>query len=158
MLKALPGSMPLFLVSKATRSFENTPNCSIGRNGKNFVQTILKRAASSEELRVVSDQVGSPTYTPHLARKIHDLVAAGILGTCHVTNSGQCSWLELAEAAVRQRRNPVRMVPIRAEEYAAPAPRPRNSVLRNYVLQLEGITLLPPWQEGLAEYLAEHHD
>lgn len=129
-----------------------------GRNGKNFVRTILRLAAKSDELRVVSDQMGSPTYSAHLARKIGDLVGSGVSGTFHVTNSGHCSWFELADAAVRQRQSPVRLVPIRAEEYAAPARRPRNSVLRNYMLQLEGMTLLPPWQDGLAEYLAENHE
>jgi len=128
-----------------------------GKNGKNFVQTVLRLAAGGDDLRIVSDQVGSPTYTWHLAQKIGEIVTSGRLGIYHITNSGHCSWFELAQATLRSRQHSARVVPITTAEYPTPARRPRSSILRNYILELEGITLLPPWQQALSEYLAQCH-
>lgn len=126
-----------------------------GKNGKNFVRTMLRLAGEREEIRVVSDQAGSPTYTRHLARKICEIIASGRLGVYHVTNSGSCSWFQLAQAALQRRQRSTRVVAIETGEYPTPARRPRNSVLRNFALELEDMALLPSWQEALAEYLAD---
>ncbi|MBI2822713.1 MAG: dTDP-4-dehydrorhamnose reductase [Acidobacteria bacterium] len=126
-----------------------------GKHGKNFVSTILQMAREREEISVVSDQVGSPTYTLHLAQKIAEIGASGRAGVYHVTGSKICSWFGFAEAILRHAHSRVRVVPILSQDYSSAAPRPKNSVLRNFVLELEGATLLAPWQQGLAEYFAE---
>jgi dTDP-4-dehydrorhamnose reductase len=127
-----------------------------GPRGKNFVSTILRLAQQRPELRVVSDQRGSPTYTRHLAAKLAQLVEGKACGLCHVTGSGSCSWFEFAQSIVDQAGfREVRVVPVSSEEAARPAPRPANSVLESRRLRQLGLGLLPPWQEGLAQYLQE---
>jgi dTDP-4-dehydrorhamnose reductase len=126
-----------------------------GRHGKNFVATILRLTGEQKTLRVVSDQVGSPTYSYHLAQKIAELVSSNRFGTYHVTNSSSCSWFEFALQIMKMRQICMSVVPITSAESGRPARRPRNSVLRNLALEEEGLQLLPHWQEGLAQYLAE---
>ncbi|MBI4456114.1 MAG: dTDP-4-dehydrorhamnose reductase [Acidobacteria bacterium] len=126
-----------------------------GKRGKNFVDTILRLAREKEEIRVVSDQIGSPTYAYHLAQKIGQIVSSCGCGTYHVTNSGSCSRFEFAEAIMQRQRCSARVIPIKTGDYSVSARRPRNSVLRNLALQLEGVTLLSSWRDALAEYLAE---
>lgn len=127
-----------------------------GPHGKNFVGTILRLAQQKPELRVVSDQHGSPTYTRHLAAKLAELVEGKPYGIYHATGAGSCSWYEFAQsivelAGLRQ----VRVIPVSSEEMARPAPRPANSVLENRCLQQAGLGLLPHWREGLTAYLEE---
>ena len=126
-----------------------------GPGGKNFVKTILAKARAGEELRVVDDQVGSPTYTRDLARGISRLISAPHYGVWHVTNSGSCSWYRFAAAIVENAglRGP-RLEPIGSKDLRRPAPRPRNSVLRNYCWELEGWPPLRRWSDALREYLA----
>ena len=94
-----------------------------GPRGKNFVSTILKAARERAELRVVSDQRGSPTYTRHLAGKLRELMAAQVYGVFHVTGSGNCSWFEFAEAIVQLGGYPqVRVLPISTREAWASSP------------------------------------
>lgn len=126
-----------------------------GPGGKNFVRTILTRARGGEGLRVVHDQVGSPTYTRDLARAISRLIRGPYYGVWHVTNSGACSWFDLAEAVLKAAGpGRTRLEPITSKELDRPAPRPRNSILRNYCWELEGWLPLRPWPDALREYLA----
>jgi len=127
-----------------------------GPGGKNFVATILKLATERSELRVVSDQHGSPTYTRHLSLKLVELVANGAYGIFHVTGSGECSWHEFAVAILRSGGYPqVRVIPITTQESGRLAPRPAFSVLENLRLAESKLAPLPPWTQGLAEYLRE---
>jgi len=127
-----------------------------GPGGKNFVSTILRFAKERGELRVVSDQCGSPTYTRHLAWKLAELLAAGIYGVFHVTGSGSCSWFEFAQAIVQSGGYPqVRVTPITTREAGRLARRPAYSVLENHRLQEINLAALPHWTEGLAQYLKE---
>ena len=126
-----------------------------GKHGKNFVRTMMRLGREREEIRVVSDQVGSPTYTRHLAGKVVEIVSSGRYGTYHVTNSGCCSRFEFARAILRRTGSGARLVPVSTSEYPVPARRPKNGVLRNFVLQLEQMEPLGPWQDALDEYLAE---
>jgi dTDP-4-dehydrorhamnose reductase len=126
-----------------------------GKNGKNFVRTIMRLGKEREDIRVVADQFGSPTYTYHLAQKIKEVVATERFGIYHITNSESCSWYQFANAVLRHQQSQARLVPIETADYPVPAPRPKNSVLRNFVLQLEGVPLLPPWQEALNEFFTE---
>jgi len=127
-----------------------------GPRGKNFVATILKAARERDELRVVNDQRGSPTYTHHLASKLAALLHFGAYGIYHVTGAGNCSWFEFTQAILKLGGlDRVRVIPISTEELGRKAPRPANSVLENRRLSESHLGLLPHWSEGLADYLKE---
>ena len=127
-----------------------------GPGGRNFVKTILEKARAGEDLRVVDDQVGSPTHSRDLARAIARLIGEPRYGVWHVTNSGWCSRYDLA-AAVLESTGLIgtRLIPIASKELDRPAARPRNSVLRNYCWELEGWPALRPWPDALRDYLRE---
>ncbi len=126
-----------------------------GPGGKNFVKTILAKARAGEDLRVVDDQVGSPTYTCDLVRAIGHLLSAPRYGVWHLTNSGVCSWYDFAASILETTGlTATRLEPISSKELDRPALRPRNSVLRNYCWELEGWPPLRPWADALTDYLA----
>ncbi len=121
-----------------------------GAHGSNFVKTMLRLAGERDEVRVVSDQVGTPSFTEDLAVAIHQLVIGRLPGTFHVTNSGSASWFDLAQATFAcAGLDPSRVVPISTDEYPTPAQRPAYSVLDNAALRLQGLPLLPDWHDGL---------
>ncbi len=125
-----------------------------GRNGPNFLRTILKAARTAQPLRVVNDQRGSPTCSRDLAAYTMRMLAAGCRGTYHVTNRGDCTWYQLARSAVEwARMENVQVTPVSTAEFPRPAPRPANSVLANARLQREGFPLMRPWQEAASEYV-----
>ena len=127
-----------------------------GRQGKNFVDTILKLAAQQEELRVVNDQRGAPTFTKDLSRAIDRLIPEKTAGTIHVTNAGACTWFEFARKILQEKqKNTVRIIPITSEELARPAKRPANSVLDCSRFQQITGQKMRPWEEALKEYLFE---
>ena len=125
-----------------------------GASGSSFPEKILRAAETRPELSVVSDQVGSPTYTRDLAVAIHGLVHADARGFVNVTNSGTCSWFEFAQEILRQagKNNPV--IPIDTVRAARAAKRPAYSVLSPAALHTFGITVRH-WREALPPYLAE---
>ena len=126
-----------------------------GPGGTNFVKTILTKARAGEALRVVDDQVGSPTYTHDLAGAIRHLIAGPCYGIWHLTNRGSCSWYDFAAAILEATGlGGARLEPITSKDLNRPAPRPRNSVLRNYCWELEGWPPLRPWSDALRDYLA----
>jgi len=124
-----------------------------GCNGKNFIRTILKAARGGQPLRVVDDQRGSPTYTRDLARCTLRMVEEGCRGTYHVTNSGACTWFELALYAIKCAGIAAAVTPVTSAEYSLPAPRPANSVLANVSLERSGLPALRPWQDAVREYI-----
>jgi dTDP-4-dehydrorhamnose reductase len=117
--------------------------------GGSFVERILARARAGQRLRVVSDQVFAPTHAPDLALAAIALVKAGARGIVHVTNDGECSWHELAVAAVEMAGLDVAVEPISAAELSAPAARPRYSVLDTTRYRALGLPPLQPWREAL---------
>jgi dTDP-4-dehydrorhamnose reductase len=125
-----------------------------GASGSSFPEKILRAAETRPELSVVSDQVGSPTYTRDLAVAIHGLVHADARGFVNVTNSGTCSWFEFAQEILRQagKNNPV--IPIDTVQATRAAKRPAYSVLSPAALHTFGITVRH-WREALPPYLAE---
>lgn len=124
-----------------------------GPGKKNFVATILGLAKGREELRVVGDQIGSPTYTLDLAGWSADLAAAGKTGVFHAVGSGQASWCELAAEAVSAAGLPCRVVSIASSEYPQKARRPGYSVLSTAKLA-EAIGRQPrPWVQTVREYV-----
>ncbi|MDO8586748.1 MAG: dTDP-4-dehydrorhamnose reductase [Armatimonadota bacterium] len=125
-----------------------------GERGKNFVTTILNAAAEGKHLRVVSDQIGSPTYSKDLARVIVSLAGSPLYGVYHATNSGSCSWYELAVKAVQfAGLKGVYVTPIPTSEWPTPTRRPKRSVLRHLALEMQGRDDLRPWDEALSEFV-----
>lgn len=124
-----------------------------GPGGRNFVSTILARASKEGEVRVVDDQVGSPTYTRDLSPALTELMESRHYGVYHLTNSGWCSWYQFADEAVRLAGIKARVIPIRSSEYPTPTKRPAYSVLGNFRWQERFGKLLRPWQEALGEYV-----
>lgn len=126
-----------------------------GRGGNNFVKTILRLSDEKDRLTIVDDQVGSPTFSLDLANRIVELLATGGYGTYHVTNSGQASWYEFAQAILAEAgRDPGIVAPMTTTELGRPAPRPAYSVLANYACELRGLTPMRSWQEALSAYFA----
>lgn len=125
-----------------------------GKNGKNFVDTILRLAKEKEELRVVDDQIGSPTYTVDLSESIERLIFSGAGGIVHCCNSGECSWYEFAKEIIRTKGiKGANVVPITSGELKRPAPRPSYSVLSNERYHRLTGHRLRRWEEGLRDYL-----
>jgi dTDP-4-dehydrorhamnose reductase len=125
-----------------------------GVHGENFVKTILGKAEAGEPLRVVDDQVGSPTYAADLAGAVDLLLSRGQTGIFHVTNRGSCSWYDFAREILRLAGADVRRVRrISSEELNRPARRPAYSVLENAAWRRAGHPPLRPWPEALAEML-----
>lgn len=129
-----------------------------GKNGKNFVKTMLQLAESKTELNVVCDQVGSPTYTADLAPLLCDIVITDKYGVYHATNEGFCSWAEFAREIFRMAGKDVRVNGIPASEYAAQAVRPLNSRMSKDRLEQAGFGRLPHWRDALGRYLEDVRD
>jgi dTDP-4-dehydrorhamnose reductase len=121
-------------------------------DGKNFVRTIIRLAGERSELRVVSDQVGSPTSAEDLARAIRALLATRASGVYHAVNSGACSWYEFAVTILRLAGIDRRVVPVATAELARPAKRPARAILDCAKLAKAGIQMRP-WQDALTDYL-----
>ena len=126
-----------------------------GINGNNFVKTMLKLAQTHDEIKVVDDQIGTPTYTPDLSRLICDLILTDKYGTYHGTNENFCSWAEFAAAIMKKGGCKTVITPIPSSEYPAKAERPLNSRLSKICLDNAGIKRLPTWQDALDRYFAE---
>lgn len=126
-----------------------------GKNGKNFVKTMLNLAEKHKKLRVVADQIGSPTYTKDLAPLLVDMIHTDKFGIYHATNEGFCSWAEFAKEIFKQAHKKVEVEEIPTVEYPTPARRPFNSRLSKKSLDAAGFNRLPTWQDALKRYLAE---
>jgi len=127
-----------------------------GVSGKNFVKTIVEKAGAGGPLRVVDDQVGSPTYARDLAEAIAQLVSRGLTGTYHLTNAGSCSWYAFTRAIVEEAGMAhVAVTPMTTTELGRPAPRPAISVLANHAWVAAGLCPLRPWREALSAMLTE---
>lgn len=121
--------------------------------GANFVKTMLRLAESREEVSVVADQVGSPTYAADLAPLLCDMIETERYGVYHAANEGFCSWAEFAAAIFRTAGKATRVRPIPTAEYPTAAVRPLNSRLSCRSLDEAGFARLPPWEDALERYL-----
>lgn len=128
-----------------------------GKNGKNFVKTMLGVGKSHDEVRVVDDQIGTPTYTPDLSKLLVDMILTDKYGFYHATNEGgYISWADFTKEIFRQAGINSKVVPVTTAEYGESiAKRPFNSRLDKSKLKENGFELLPTWQDALARYLAE---
>lgn len=123
-----------------------------GATGRNFVKTMLNLGRERDQLAVVNDQTGSPTYTGHLAQALKALAETRLdqPGIYHMTNSGSCTWYDFAAEIFHLAGIEVDLQPISSEEFGSPTPRPAYSVLANTRAPEIG---LPPWRQGLIECL-----
>ena len=147
------------LGEKAVRAVLPHAHCIIrtqwlyGRQGRNFVETVIQRGRETGSLRVVNDQTGSPTYTKDLARGIIALLWHNAAGIVHVTNSGWCTWYEFASVILEYADlTHVSVVPITTEELQRPAPRPKFSVLDTTKFSVLTGQKIQHWKQGLQEY------
>lgn len=125
-----------------------------GAGGPNFVDTILRKARAGEALRVVDDQRGSPTWTEDLAAALVRLTAAGVLGTGHVTNRGECTWYAFARFFLERAGVAASLEPCDTGAFPRPAPRPAYSVLSPMWYEHVSGATMPPWQDAVTRYLA----
>lgn len=144
-----------------------------GQRGKNFVKTMLKLGKEKEELQVVDNQRGTPTWTKDLARQIRRLILTELYGVYHCTSQGSCTWYEFALEIFRcagyeaeigpsgsvhlipntQDLRPIIITPVNSEKFPRLAKRPKNSVLENFALELEGLDIMPYWKESLEKFM-----
>lgn len=131
-----------------------------GINGRNFVKTMLKVAQGREEVSVVDDQFGSPTYTVDLAKFLVDLSDSDKYGTYHATNEGFCSWAEFTEEIYRNAGIDTKVNKVSTEQYAEiaghpQAKRPHYSKLSKDAIEDNGFARLPDWQDATRRYITE---
>ena len=145
--EAVQGTLTRFFIVRTAWVF--------GLNGANFVRTMLRLGQERHSVRVVCDQIGSPTYTVDLAAFLCQLIQTDRYGAYHATNEGFCAWSDFAAEIFRQAKLSCRAEPIPSSEYPTPAKRPKNSRLSKDCLDQNGFPRLPAWQDALARYLAE---
>jgi dTDP-4-dehydrorhamnose reductase len=129
-----------------------------GANGANFVKTIRRAATSclreNKPLKVVNDQLGTPTWTVSVCRQILSVIDRGERGVFHATCEGACSWFDFAKEIVAASGTGAEVLPCTTEEFPRPAPRPRYSVLENSRLKATGANIMPEWREAFYEFLS----
>jgi dTDP-4-dehydrorhamnose reductase len=123
--------------------------------GGNFIDTMFRLAAERDEVRVVNDEVLTPTFTADLAGQIRTLALEGPPGLYHATNQGSCSWFEFAQAIFELGRLRTPLRPTSVAEFGAPVRRPFYSVLDNAALRAAGLDRMRPWREALADYMRQ---
>ncbi|WP_302759373.1 dTDP-4-dehydrorhamnose reductase [Amedibacillus dolichus] len=126
-----------------------------GKNGNNFIKTMLRLGKERGAVSVVNDQIGSPTYTYDLAKLVLDMIQSDKYGTYHATNEGICSWYEFACEIFKQAGMNVQVTPVSSDEFPTKAKRPCNSRMNKTELDRNGFDRLPTWQDALHRYLKE---
>ena len=127
-----------------------------GKNGNNFVKTMLRIGKENGAVKVVDDQIGSPTYTRDMAVLLADMVQTEKYGVYHASNEGFCSWYDFAKEIFRLAgMDDVSVTPITSDQFPAKAKRPFNSRMSKEKLVKEGFNKLPSWQDALKRYLQE---
>ena len=124
-----------------------------GEKNTNFIATMLRLSKTRDEINVVGDQIGSPTYSKHLAKLVCEIAQSNKYGEYHGTNEGYCSWSELAQETFRVKAKNVKVNSVTTEEYPTPAKRPHNSRLSKKALDENGFSRLPHWKQAVEEYL-----
>ena len=122
-------------------------------NGNNFVKTMLKLSREREQLKVVNDQIGCPTYTVDLSKCIMQLMETNKYGIYHVSNSGNCSWFEFAKEIFKQTNNSIKLKPCTTDEFPRLAKRPKYSVMDHMGLRINNFDPMPHWKNALKRFL-----
>jgi dTDP-4-dehydrorhamnose reductase len=145
-----------FTTSLSNKYFIVRTSWLYGRQGKNFIKTMLSLAGEKTEVAVVCDQTGSPTYAKDLAFFLMELIQTELYGIYHYSNSGFCSWFDFAKKIFEMAGlKHVLLRPVSTKEFKRPAPRPAYSVLDHYRLRLEGMTVPRYWEDALREFMKE---
>lgn len=148
-----------YLGEQATRNYEKHFIVRIswvfGKNGNNFVKTMLRLGKEKPYLNVVNDQVGSPTYTYDLSRLLVDMIETDKYGTYHATNEESCTWYEFTKEIFKLTGIKTPVNPILTNEYPTKAKRPKNSMMSKNSLDTNGFKRLPSWKDALYRYLKE---
>jgi dTDP-4-dehydrorhamnose reductase len=126
-----------------------------GKYGSNFVKTMLKLSEERDEVKVVHDQIGSPTYAQDLARFLLELIQTDRYGIYHASNTGACSWYDFAKAIFEENGKKIQVVACTTAEFPRPASRPAYSVMEHEAIRTNGLQDLPPWREALRHFLKE---
>lgn len=127
-----------------------------GKNGNNFIKTMLRVGKERGAVSVVNDQIGNPTYTYDLAKLVVDMIQTDKYGKYHATNSGDfISWYDFACEIFRQASMDVKVTPVDSNQFPAKAKRPKNSRMNQTELDKNGFDRLPTWQDALGRYLKE---
>jgi dTDP-4-dehydrorhamnose reductase len=129
-----------------------------GINGSNFVKTIIRLAKEKGELRVVNDQVGTPTYTLDVVRQTWKLIQEDSIGLYNAANIGQATWFEFAKRIIEKLKLNAKVVPIKTEEFPTLAKRPKFSVLDNYLFELENKNIMRKWEEAFDEFVTNYRE
>lgn len=127
-----------------------------GINGKNFVKSMLKLSETNNEITVVFDQVGSPTYTVDAAKIMVDMIQTDKYGKYNVSNEGFCSWDEFAQEIFAYTDKKIKIIPVSSEEYGVKAKRPSNSRMDKTKLVENEFKMLPCWKDALKRFLKEY--
>jgi len=143
-------------------AMEQNPNAFIlrtawlyGSVGRNFPKTILALAQEKEEIRVVNDQWGTPSYAGDVARQIKLLMDTKSYGLYHCTSQGGCTWYDYAREIINLAGLQVRLAPVASSDYPRPERRPANSVLDNLMLRAQGLDVMPEWKDSLSRHIDE---
>lgn len=143
-----------FILKNCLKSFIVRTSWLFGKNGKNFVNTILTLTKNNKTLKVVCDQIGSPTYTKDLAKILVNLAKTEKYGIYHITNEGFCSWYEFANEILKIKNiSNVEVIPITSNHLNSLAKRPKNSMLYKINILNNGFNKLRHWTLALDEYL-----
>jgi dTDP-4-dehydrorhamnose reductase len=124
-----------------------------GYHGPNFITTMLKLAETHDQISVVGDQIGSPTYTVDLSNAIAKLIEKPVYGIYHITNSQHCTWYEYAQLIFDIAGKKVNLKPVTTEEFGSAASRPKYSVLENHNWKMEGFPKIRSFKDALKEYM-----
>lgn len=135
-----------------TAALYGTSPC-LAKGGMNFVRLMLHLATTRPEIRVVTDEITTPTHTLALARQLRVLAEKGAPGLYHATCQGACSWQEFARAIFDKTGTPANLLPATSADFPSPVRRPKYSVLDNVHLRQQGLDIMPTWQDALDEYL-----
>lgn len=143
-------------VEKLTKRFIIRIAWVFGKNGNNFIKTMLRLGKERGAVSVVNDQVGNPTYTYDLAKLVVDMIQTDKYGKYHATNSGDfISWYDFACEIFKQAGMDVKVTPVDSNQFPAKAKRPKNSRMNQTELDKNGFNRLPAWQDALGRYLKE---
>lgn len=126
-----------------------------GINGNNFIKYVLSEQKKGNKLRIVNDQIGSPTYTVDLAKLLCDMALSDKYGIYHATNEGICSWYDFACEIFKQAGIKINVKPVPSTAFPTKATRPHNSRMSKKCLDKAGFNRLPAWQDALSRYLQE---
>jgi len=125
----------------------------VGKGSINFVEQMIKMAENKKEIKVVNDQIVTPTSTIDVVKKLFELIQTGKYGIYHMTNTGSCSWYEFACEIFKLMKSSVRVLPTTTDQFGAKARRPGYSVLDNSNLRKIGLADLRNWKEALRDYI-----